>query len=535
MPRPADPAVFFIRFCRRYGAPAVGLVWLISCWVPVQAAEREAVRGVDDHWRRYESPHFELFSHNSDEASRRVLHNLELLHAAFFNTLHLQEQRPVEVTIYYFESMRDFRAYTPAEFRKNANIAGFYMNRPDRAVIVISPQDDEEESQRIIFHEYVHHLTMVAGQTPALWFMEGIAELFSTIEEDSDGLILGKPIDGHVVELQSRELMPLEALFAVDHTSPDYHETSHAGLFYAESWGLLHYWLFGHSGLPRDQLGRFLDYIGRETEHGDPERRRALFQQATGMDYPAMAQRLDLYMKSGKYGQSKLPLPDIAPAGSYAVRGVPRDEIRGRLTELDLRVNHSAAAKLALLNRLDKNPDDIRALEMLGCDALMEGDEDSARERWEQALDAGTRNPAIFHELATMENRELFTQFDLLYFRLPAEKAEHLRMLLGRSIECAPYQTQAYEMLAWVEATAEKPIIGNVNLVQAHYSALPDKNHTAVALALVRIRLKDVAGARHLLDGLEANHPGSDVLRMIALLRDYLKKQDRASAPAEAP
>ena len=40
--------------------------------------------------------------------------------------------------------------------------------------------------------------------------------------------------------LRSEPWIPLATLLAVDHSSPYYNEKSHAGMFYAESWALVH-------------------------------------------------------------------------------------------------------------------------------------------------------------------------------------------------------------------------------------------------------------------------------------------------------
>ncbi len=535
MPRPTDSAVDSIRCLRRYGVLALALALLLGSGLPLRGSAPEVIPAADDQWQRYESPHFELFSHNSAGASRRLLRNLELLRSAFFDIMHEKEKRSVQVTVYYFAGVDEFRPYVSADFRKLEDLAGFYLSRPDRAVIVMPFRKDEKESQQVVFHEYVHHLTEVSGRNPALWFREGIADVFSTIEESPEGLIVGKPIPGRAFEYRAHPPMPLEELFAIDHTSPNYHENQRVGMFYGESWVLVHYLLYGNSGLPRDQVDRFLTYIEQETEKGDPVKRRALFQETMGMDYPAMIKRLNKYLNHGRFSPGRYPLPTIAPAESYVMRPVPRDEIRGQLQELDLRVNRSPAAKLALLGRLDTNPDDIRALEILGTDALGEGDEATAQERWEQAFRAGTRNPAILHALVEMEDRANFSGIDVLYFRLPEEGAQHLRRLLGRLIECEPQQTQAYEVLAWVEATADQPMRANIDLVQAHLPSLADKSRTVVALALVRMRLKDEAGARRLLDELGATQPKPDILEEIAILRDSLDKRAAVGPNAGTP
>jgi hypothetical protein len=498
---------------------------LLGAGSGARGADRESVPGVDAKWRRYQSPHFELFSHNGGSESRQVLHNLELLHTVFLDTLHLSERQPLEVTVFYFATDREFNAYLTPQMRRNGGLAGYYLARADRAVIVLSPQIESAEAQRVINHEYIHHLTFITGDTPALWYREGIAELFSTIEEDAKGLKLGLPIENHVGFLQQGGMMPLEDLFSTGHDSPNYNESERMGYFYAESWALLHFWLFGRSNLPRAPLDRFLRYSLQDEGNLDPPARRELFQSTLGMTYEAMLDRLRRYVNSGSYSWSKLPLPKMAPRESYAVRPVDRDEIREQLVELDLRVNRSPQSRLTLLDAAGKSSANPRLFEVLGTDALAEGDESAARERWQQALAAGTTNPAISHELALLENRRWFSDIDVIYFRLPADTAQYLRGLLRRSIASAPDQIQAYEMLAWVEATVDAPSAANVNLVQTHFGGLKDKNRTLLALALVRVRLKEEAAARELLDSLEKREPNRDILQAVTTVRAYLDAQ----------
>lgn len=498
----------------------------------IHAAPAQTFPGVDEKWRRLESPHFELFSHAPDRESRELLRRLELLHAVFGEMVRTQEQRPNLVTIYYFSSETAFNAYTPLNLRKKDRVAGFYLNRPDRSVIVVSPVWDDEGAQRLIFHEYVHHLSRVNGENSALWYTEGIAEFFSTIDEDGKFLSLGLPVNEHVAYLREKRLMPLDALFSVDHTSSGYNETERAGLFYAESWALLHYLYCADIGrTPEKKAARdvFLRLVRNEGEHGNPVEREALFKKCIGMDYQQALAALERYIRSGQYTWSKIATPSIPAMTTYTSTPLSRDEIRVRLAELDLRVNRSAVAKLELLGASTRDPIDVRALEMLGTDALIDGDIPLGMERWQQALEAGTTNPGVVHELATMEGRQWFSQLDV-YFELPLPTAQRLRKLLLQSIDRAPNQTQAYETLAWVEATVKKPSAKNVNLVQAHLPALSPRDRTLLALALVRARLNDFATARLLLDQAEKEATAPQALQWSKILRAFVERRESAAA-----
>jgi len=497
------------------------------------APAKEALAGVDDKWRFYQSPNFELFSRTSDAESRELLHNLELLRAVFAERFKLVERTKLEVTVYSFRTMEDFHAYSPEAYRKSDFFKGFYLARPDRAVIVVAPVEEWATAQRLIFHEYVHHLFRSAGETPPVWFNEGMADLLATIRVEGDELEIGRPHEGRLSTLRNGTLLPLETLFSVDQQSPIYRTGEHTGLFYAESWALLHYWYFGQSDLPRDRIERFLR-LARDRKTATPQALRPLFTECFGIDYPEMQRRLERYVETGSYRFVRQPVPKLDDAKSYAMRAVPRDELRLRLAELALRVNRSALGKLTLLDAVQKNPADPRPFEALGTDAMADRDESTARERWEQALDAGSRNAAIYRELGLIESRGWFRQFDY-YFQLPPDAATRLRTRLLRSIEDSPNQIAGYEMLAWVEAFAPEPSVGNVKLVLAHFAALTEQRRTLVALAMVCVRSKENGSAKELLDKLDTMEPDPWTAHAAEVVRAKLEGRPVRRLPGTRP
>ena len=486
----------------------------------LHARNSEEYAGESAKWRRYQSPHFELFSANDDHESRELLHNLELLRALFLENFKLTERQPMEVTIYYFNDKDVFFNYVTANLRKNENLGGYYMSQPDRATIVVSPSWDDESARHMIFHEYIHHLIRISGGDPPTWYNEGVAELYSSIEIGKDTLELGKPLPWHIISLRQKNLYPLEALFSADRSSSLYNTGTHSGQFYAESWALLHYWYYGESKLDRAKIGAFMHFINNETAGTDPAVRRKVFQATMGMDYPAMEELLERYARAGSYRWAKVPLPKISDAKTYTWRKMDFPEIREQLAELDLRANESGKARLAFLRAVDQVPVKPRRQEVLGADSWMQGEPDRARERWEKAVDEGSDNPAVFHELGLMESRRWFEHFDY-YFRMPSDLAQRLRRLLNRSITCAPEQSDAYEMLAWIEATVEKPDIANVNLVQKRFGTLTHKGPTLVALAMLRVHLKDWEAAAEILKQAEATQPSAALTAVISQIRSH--------------
>lgn len=507
----------------KYYSSFVCRLWIGGClflWLgrtPGMATSKEQFPGESAKWDYYQSPNFELYSSNSESESRDLLLKMEVLRAIFLDRFKLQEKRPLPVTVYYFRSEKMFRGYTPEIYKKNDSFAGFYLARPDRAVILMAPADDEDLAQQVIFHEYIHHLMRVTEQNPPAWYNEGTAEIYSTIKLDHGQVELGHPPVGRVYELQRENLLPLEQIFATTQASTIFTQGKHTGIFYAQSWALLHFCYFGDSGIPHEKFELFLR-MARSPQYIDPDKVREICRELLGMDYPKLNQELIRYVHTGQYSYRKFPQPPVAAAQSYAMRAVRAEEIHDRLAELDFRVNTSAQARLALLQQAEQKSADPRPHEVLGAQALMEGDDVRAREIWTRAVALGSENPAVIHELGQLESRQWFSRFDL-YFRLPDELATHLRDLLHRSIKVAPHQSSAYEMLAWVEATAKEPQIANVNLVQQHFPELTEKKRSLLALAFVRWRKDDLPAAISILDALAKMEPdewvqyGAETLR----------------------
>jgi hypothetical protein len=514
-----------------------GFVSLVLGAGALAVSAKEVFPGESRKWRHYQSPNFELYSGNSDRESRDVLQNLELLHAAFQDFVKLPVRRPLPVTVFYFADDDDFRAYAPTVYGKKHTFAGFYVERPDRAIILMSPRDEQQQAQQLVFHEYVHHLFRVMEERPPTWYNEGMAELFSTLQEESGRLVLGRPIVGRVGQLQREGLMPLEKLFAVSHDSAVFRDGEHTGQFYSQSWALVHFCYLGATDIPREKLTLFLNVARSPRFAEQPERVRAFTRELFGFDYPELQQRVERYMRVGRYQGRTLPLPQIADAKTYASRVVPPEEAQLRLAEVAARVNRTPEARLALLHGAGRHPEDTRIDETLGTLAYFENDQTGARERWERAIEHGTTNPAVFHEVARQMTQRLFAQFDPFY-QMPEEMAARLRVLLRRSIEAAPQQTAAYETLAWVEATSAECVVANVNLVQERFPHLKTKDRTLVSLALVRHRRGDNAGALALLDDLPKLDPDEWSERAAERLRAKIEGRPpvrEPRAPGEKP
>jgi tetratricopeptide (TPR) repeat protein len=99
-------------------------------------------------------------------------------------------------------------------------------------------------------HEYTHLLIGQVGGPIPVWLNEGLAELYSTLRQDGDKVLVGIPPPGRGQALLREPWIPLGTLLSVTDDSPLYNERSRAGLFYSESWALVHMLNLDHNYRP---------------------------------------------------------------------------------------------------------------------------------------------------------------------------------------------------------------------------------------------------------------------------------------------
>jgi tetratricopeptide (TPR) repeat protein len=121
--------------------------------------------------------------------------------------------------------------------------------------------------------------------------------------------------------------MPLERLFGVNHDSSEYNKDSAVGLFYAESWALVHYLMRGDSQRT-SQLGRFLVLL----QHGTAQ--DTAFREAFGTDYAGLLAELVKYVHGSRFTYSRLSFADLKISSNAEVRNLDYPETLFRLGDL---------------------------------------------------------------------------------------------------------------------------------------------------------------------------------------------------------
>jgi tetratricopeptide (TPR) repeat protein len=337
-----------------------------------------------EKWITTTSGEFRIYSNASARETRRIASDLVSMREALGVITKLKVRGTIPVNVFIFRDERSFAPYRDALMdRKNANFSGVFFSRPDANFVIL--RADARETERLVYHELTHYFTSNTTSNLPVWFKEGTAEYYSTFVAKQDAVEVGKPIPEHIYWLRNESLIPLQQLFSIHSRSPEYNETARQGVFYAQSWALMHYMLVAEDGARRPQVIAFLNHLAAGVPTHDA------FQRAFKMTYGEMEQALRLYLRKPtmlyvRYQTGDLKVPEVAEP-----QPIPRAELLTALATL-LTVNQAALSDAdTLLNEAIRvDPASAAAYAQLGNVKTAMDDRTAAAAAYEKAVSLGS-------------------------------------------------------------------------------------------------------------------------------------------------
>jgi tetratricopeptide (TPR) repeat protein len=330
-------------------------------------------------WLRAETDHFIIYGDTSERALRAWAEKVE----RFDFLLRTYYPIPVDheipkLEIYLADGRRDMLQAEPGI---SASVAGFYSPNSGRIHAVVNTES--QMGDQVIFHEYGHHfMFQMAGAAYPSWFVEGFAEYYSTADIRPDRIQFGRHSEGRMlmfVQFPVNSWAPMADVLKWRISDSGRYR---AGDYYAQAWGLTHYFM---STPERTQmLGRYLAAVSRGEESD------AAMQATTGRTPEQLQNDMRMYLAGSiQYHTPQIEVP------------TPRVEIT------PLSPSESELAWLDL--RLDREPVTVEPVEPT------EGETDRARARREEVTreNAESRAQLIRDALAAGE-RHRDTRIGLL-------------------------------------------------------------------------------------------------------------------------
>jgi tetratricopeptide (TPR) repeat protein len=342
---------------------AFGLALVVACAAGGPAAAQ---------WLRAETDHFIIYGDTSERALRSYgekVERFDFLLRSYYPIVVDHEIPKLE--IYLAEGRRDMLQAEPGI---SASVGGFYSPNSSRIHAVVNTES--QMGDQVMFHEYGHHfMFQMAGAAYPSWFVEGFAEYYATADVRADRIQFGRHSEGRMLMFVQQPVNSWAPMADVLKWRISDSGRYRAGDYYAQAWGLTHY--FMSTPERTRMLGQYLAAVARGEDSV------AAMQAATGRTPEQLQNDMRLYLGGSiQYHTPQIEIP------------TPRVEI----TRLS-----SPESELAWLDlRLDREPVTVEPIEP------RDGETERARARREQVMreNAEQRAELIRDALAAGERHQ---------------------------------------------------------------------------------------------------------------------------------
>jgi tetratricopeptide (TPR) repeat protein len=342
-------------------------------------------------WIRLHTEHFTFIGDAPERDIRDIARRMEHFTAVLKTVMpNAGEGTPVPTVVIVFADDKSFTPFKPHYQGKPIELSGYFQpGAASNYIAVLLAQEDY--ALRVAFHEYTHAVTVNTLSNVPVWLMEGLAQFYEMTADRGGGrrALIGVVPPEHLATLRQQQFMPVDELMAVDYTSPVYNEGNRRGLFYAESWAVVHYLVLGNRARS-GQLARYLALLASSAPQAEA------FQQAFQTDPKTLEREVRDYVRLFAFPAVDLPLDDHAdPTGGRPER-MPEWEAQGYLGDFLAHVSSRVDDARTYLERLTAaQPVSPRALAALGALYIRDGKDEQGLALLERAAAAAPADALV--------------------------------------------------------------------------------------------------------------------------------------------
>ncbi|HJQ41354.1 MAG TPA: hypothetical protein VKB93_29795 [Thermoanaerobaculia bacterium] len=499
------------------------LLLVLPLLVSLTAAAIELPRP-NEKWLTLKVDEFEIISNASPESTVAIAQNLVRMRAAVGQLTHLNVRSRVPTSVIVFANERSFAPYRELVFPRNTgNISGVFLGGENSNFILLQA-GSENGLDRIIYHELTHYFVKNTIAGLPVWLNEGMAEYYSTFRTDGDEVHIGRPVAEHVMWLRNEQLIPLRDLFAVDRDSSIYNEGSRQGVFYAESWALLHYLMLGNEER-RAQFGKLMTLLDARKSMQEA------FETAFGMSYARMEGELRAYVRRRAFNYTKYSLRDLI------ITPVPQPEpmtyaayvfALGHLLA-NSRPSNAEAAELFLAEALKANPANAGAHADMGRLHDLAGRDAEAEKAYQRAVQLGSTDPQIYLRYGSSIINRIAESED----NISADDVLKARRQFERSAQLDPSLARAWAGIGATYAAGTEDPAPGIAALEKSLSLAPGDQEAAFYLVQLYARIGRRAEATKLIETVIAPSGDRELLdrsREALLMADMRDVQTLADA-----
>jgi tetratricopeptide (TPR) repeat protein len=456
--------------------------WILIFPLLLSALHSRAVAEVKSPWTEVRSPHFTIYTDAGEKRGRDIALRFEQMRSIFASLTGERELRTAPaLKIVVFRNQKELQqVLAHKKGRTDESTIGLTLSGDYGTIIAFGLGIDD--AWQTALHEFAHMLLHTNFPPTQLWFDEGFAEYYSTIQVGDKEVVIGTEPNPYVTGTILREKAWPGAveLFSVNHKSAAYQQPGPPrDQFYAHSWVAVHY-LFDTRKLA--EAAKYFSLVN-DRQVAIPDAIR----QAFGESPQDLDGDIRSYVLGTKFKFLKAPLSVGIKAASFSA--APVDEWKAAAVIARL---HSISSEY--LNQsigefqevLQHDPGSADALSGLGLAYFLEKDYVKADETLRKEMSLQDGDPYAHYYWALV-----------IAAKSPASTADRAQLAeqAGSAVNVDPSNADAYFLLGKARMNLDQ-IVDAYKAMNAAVQLAPAEERYSLGLAEVLLRGKrgDLAG-----------------------------------------
>jgi len=338
-----------------------------------------AATAAEKPWTEIRSAHFRVLTNGSPGEARHVAHEFEQMRFVFADRnpkFRLEGGAPM--VVFAADDEPTAKALEPAVWRqKGAKPVGIFHHGWEREYVMLRVDAWKQGAHEVVYHEYTHSILHRNLHWIPVWLDEGMADFYGFTRFEGNKTYIGAPPDRYRM-LANQPLIPIETLISVDHSSPYYHQEDKIYRFYAESWTLVHFLMFG----PGMENGRRLNQFSALLQQGTEQ--SSAFQQVFG-DFKQLNAQLQSYLSRVTFTAAVISNPPRIDEKTFTSRTLSLAETKAELSGFHLWTHDPSGARSLAEQAIKDDPKVGLAHEVLGFADFDEGKDADALSEFSRA------------------------------------------------------------------------------------------------------------------------------------------------------
>ena len=269
-------------------------------------------------WIEVRSPHFTVLCNAGEHEGRLTAQQFEEIRAMFeqrYPKLRVDGGKPT--VIFALKDEDSLKLFLPGygTDKEAMRLSGLYRLSYDKnyALVRTDVRGTSPFPYHTLYHEYTHAYFRLNYRGLPLWLNEGIAEFYGNTVIEGKDVKIGAVGEPQLRLLRENPLIPISTLVSMDGSSPLFNTRDHSGIFYAESWAIVHYFMLSPDVRDKDGLNKYLANLHDSDDPVDAANK-------SFGDLHTLADKLESYAQQTKFGYTRIPLSLKISEKDFAAR-----------------------------------------------------------------------------------------------------------------------------------------------------------------------------------------------------------------------